>query len=477
MSALPLVAGAVVEPVAANPSQEAAVVVFGSASRPAILESVLQPSAYGRYSIFACDPADEFVFDAAAGGCPIRRLAERAAMYPAMAATSSCPFRGGWIGFLGYEAGLAGTRIAIRAPGNTGLPLSRFCLYDTACVFDHSLHLWQVVAVDWPAGSTIGRTRTPVGARLAAARRRLERAEGLESLPPPPSPTSSSPVSNLSPSEYARLVRKAKRYIDAGDIYQVNLSLRFTVSGVGSPQELYRRLRRSNPSPHAAFLSWDDAAVLSSSPELFLQLRDGHVITRPIKGTRPRGTDRAGDAANRRELIRSEKDASELTMIIDLLRNDLGRVCSPGTIRVTIPCDIEQHPTVFHRVATIEGELAPAMTWADLLRAAFPSGSVTGAPKIRAMQIIDELEPTPRGVYCGAIGMIGLDGFVCLNVAIRTMVQQRDVVHVYAGGAIVADSQPRMEYDEIMAKASGMFQALDVATASRRPISAEVTVA
>jgi para-aminobenzoate synthetase component 1 len=199
---------------------------------------------------------------------------------------------------------------------------------------------------------------------------------------------------------------------------------------------------------------------LSSSPELFLQLRDGHVVTRPIKGTRPRIGDCRADAVYRRELIHSDKDRAELTMIIDLLRNDLGRVCSFGTVRVTEADKIEEHPTVFHRVATIEGDLKPGNNWLDLMRAAFPGGSVTGAPKIRAMQIIDELEPTPRGVYCGSIGWIGLDGSLSFNIAIRTMVQVGDLVHVYAGGAIVADSTPEGEYKEIIAKAAGMLQAL-----------------
>jgi len=202
-------------------------------------------------------------------------------------------------------------------------------------------------------------------------------------------------------------------------------------------------------------------AILSSSPELFLDLRDGHVVTRPIKGTRPRTGDPRIDAMARRELAESEKDRAELTMIVDLLRNDLGRVCSFRTVQVRDPGEIEEHPTVYHRVATIEGDLKTGLGWSDLLRAAFPGGSVTGAPKIRAMQIIRELEPTPRGIYCGSIGWIGLDGAMSLNLAIRTIVQRGDVVHLYAGGGIVAQSTPDGEYAETLAKLRGMLRALN----------------
>ena len=182
------------------------------------------------------------------------------------------------------------------------------------------------------------------------------------------------------------------------------------------------------------------------------------------------------DAANRRELAQSEKERAELTMIIDLLRNDLGRVCSFGSVRVTDAGIIEEHPTVYHRVATIEGDLRERHTWVDLLRASFPGGSVTGAPKIRAMEIIAELEPTTRGVYCGSIGYVGLDGCVSLNIAIRTMIRLDDVVHLYSGGAIVADSTPQEEYEETLAKAAGMLRALGRGPAAGEARLKEVAV-
>ena len=264
----------------------------------------------------------------------------------------------------------------------------------------------------------------------------------------------------MSRKAYFKKIARAKRRIEAGDIYEVNLTQRFSVETPHAPLDVYRSLRRANPSAYAALIAWGDRAVISSSPELFLDLRNGRVVTRPIKGTRPRGGNTQDDDRLRRELATSEKDMAELTMIVDLLRNDLGRVCSFGSVRVESPGEIETHPTVLHRVATIEGRLRPDASWVDLLQASFPGGSITGAPKIRAMRIIDELEPTRRGVYCGSIGYLGLDGSLCLNIAIRTMFQVGSRVHVHAGGAIVADSEPEEEYEEIMAKARGMFQAL-----------------
>jgi len=261
--------------------------------------------------------------------------------------------------------------------------------------------------------------------------------------------------------QYIQKVERAKAYIAAGDIFEVNLSQRFVAQVDAPPEDIYRRLRAASPSSHAAFLPWPNLAVMSSSPELFLQLTDGHVVTRPIKGTRPRGHDDASDLINRRALESSEKDHAELTMIIDLLRNDLGRVCAYGSVLVREAVTIESLPHVFHQVATVEGMLQSQFTWLDLLRASFPGGSITGAPKIRAMQIINELEQSPRGVYCGAIGLIGLDGNLSLNIAIRTMVQQGNTVRFDAGGAIVADSDPHQEYEEIMAKVKGMMQALN----------------
>ncbi|CAA9386846.1 MAG: Para-aminobenzoate synthase, aminase component, partial [uncultured Phycisphaerae bacterium] len=262
---------------------------------------------------------------------------------------------------------------------------------------------------------------------------------------------------------YLDAVARAIEYVGAGDVFQVNLSQRFSVPLREHPAALYARLRRQSPAWYGACLCYEDFAILSNSPELFLRVHpprppDGkrRVVTRPIKGTRPRGP--GLDA----ELRGSAKDAAELNMIVDLERNDLGRVCEIGSVRVTEPRTVEAHPTVYHGVATVEGLLRDDVTFVDLLRATFPGGSVTGAPKIRAMEIIEELEPVRRGPYCGAIGYLAADGSAEFNIAIRTMIVKDGVVHVPVGGGVVADSLPAAEYDETLVKARAMFAALAV---------------
>lgn len=263
--------------------------------------------------------------------------------------------------------------------------------------------------------------------------------------------------SNFSRSAYEAAVARAIEYIRAGDVFQVNLSQRFSAGLHVSPQFVYDRLTEFSPARFGACLVYGEFALVSNSPELFLKVDGGgKVSTRPIKGTRPRA------AGMETELRNSGKDQAELNMIVDLERNDLGRVCEIGSVRVIEPRAIEVHPTVFHGVATVEGQLRDDVTFADLLRATFPGGSITGAPKIRAMQIIEELEPVRRGPYCGAIGYLAADGSMQFNVAIRTMIMKAGLVHIPVGGGIVADSTPAAEYDETLVKARAMFHALEL---------------
>lgn len=267
--------------------------------------------------------------------------------------------------------------------------------------------------------------------------------------------------SNFRPDTYRSAIARAIDYIGAGDIFQVNLSQRFHLRSTLSPQSIYARIQRRFPAWYGALLDYHDFAIVCNSPELFLQtFKDDsgtwHVITRPIKGTRPRspGMDE--------ELLHSIKDQAELNMIIDLERNDLGRICRVGTVRVPEPRIIEQHPTVYHGAATVEGILRDGIGLVDLLAATFPGGSITGAPKIRAMQIIDELEPTRRGPYCGAIGILDPDGSILLNIAIRILVVKGNDVWIPVGGGIVADSTPQDEYDETVVKARAAMSALGI---------------
>jgi para-aminobenzoate synthetase component 1 len=283
--------------------------------------------------------------------------------------------------------------------------------------------------------------------------------------------------SNFTRAEYCRAVRRAKDYIAAGDVYQVNLSQRFQCEVDAAPDDVDRALALANPAPYSAFLDIGEAQILSTSPECFLQLRGREVVTRPIKGTLPRARDPA-------ELLRSAKDNAELLMITDLERNDLGRVCEFGSVQVPELVRVESYATVHHLVATVTGRLRPEVSHVECVRACFPGGSITGAPKIRAMQIIDELEPHARGVYCGAIGFFAPGGISQFNIAIRTVVYQsggsglqprpsapvadeirshepaRGRLTFHAGGGIVADSEPEAEYDETLAKAQGIINAI-----------------
>ena len=268
-------------------------------------------------------------------------------------------------------------------------------------------------------------------------------------------------VSTFSRSDFIDAVECARRYIRAGDIYQVNLSQRLAGPCSLTGWDFFQRLTAVSPAPFAAFLDCGDVVIASSSPERFLRVHDGRQVeTRPIKGTRPRGVGPEHDAALALALAESDKDRAENVMIVDLLRNDLSRVCRPGTVRVPELFAIEHYATVHHMVSTVVGELAPEHDGVDLLRAAFPGGSITGAPKVRAMQIIAELEPTARGAYCGAIGYVSVTGALDTNIVIRTyLVLGRDV-YFQVGAGIVADSDPEQEYRETLDKARGLVAAL-----------------
>jgi para-aminobenzoate synthetase component 1 len=292
----------------------------------------------------------------------------------------------------------------------------------------------------------------------AVKRRAREWTRALEKTRPQRPPISRlSPLrSNFTRETYCAAVKRVLEYIRAGDIFQANLSQRFEARGHVDPLDLYLRLKNQSPAPFSAFLKWDDLAVVSASPEWFYQTRGDHIVTRPIKGTRPRGATRAEDEAWASELRRSVKDRAELTMIVDLERNDLGRVCQYGSVRVIDPLTVESFAQVHHLVATVEGRIKPGLGPIDIVRAVFPGGSITGAPKIRAMEIIDELEPTRRSLYTGTIGYFSRGGTSAFNIAIRTMLVEGDRVSYQVGGGIVADSDPETEYVETMHKGRGL---------------------
>lgn len=264
-------------------------------------------------------------------------------------------------------------------------------------------------------------------------------------------------VPGLDKQEWIRLVRRAHEYIAAGDIYQVNLTHTLSAPWSDDPAAFYPRLCAASPAPYACFLRLGDTAVLSASPECFLRIDGRRIVTRPIKGTRPRGAD---DAASATELRSSAKERAELVMITDLERNDLGQVCEYGSVRVIALCELQTFAQVHHLVSTIEGRLRPGVTPLQALRACYPGGSITGAPKKRAREIIAELEPGPRGIYTGALGYFSRDGRAVFNIAIRTLVVRGGRATYGVGAGIVADSDPAAEYDETLHKAAGLFAAL-----------------
>jgi para-aminobenzoate synthetase component 1 len=448
-----------------------------------LLESAAFDADWARYSVIAVDPIR--VVSSALGGRddPFVQLAGECRPWVMAEPRSDLPFIGGWIGYLAYEAGRfiepsAWSKTsdnAVRRQGGqfSTLPLSRWGLYDTVLVQDHLTDTWTVAGVELPP-RLAGGGRPALADRLVALEGFVQEASSVE-MPSEERLSSSGGLVtsrwNFSREAYLGKVERALEYIRAGDIFQVNLARRCRVSAAGGPIGIYERLCEVNPATYAAYIPigrcagdlWP-TAIVSSSPELFLRVRDGEVTTRPIKGTRPRGSTAREDETARRELTASEKDRAELNMIIDLERNDLGRVCEFGSVRVVSDGEIESLPTVFHRTGTVVGRLRPDADSIDLLRATFPGGSITGAPKVRAMQIINELEPVPRGAYCGAIGCIGVGGDMMLNLAIRTMVVADGHADVMVGSGIVADSDPTAEYEELGAKAAGMLAALGMPT-------------
>ena len=363
--------------------------------------------------------------------------------------TGGLPFAGGAIGYFGYDLARRLETLPTRALDAEGIPDMAVGIYDWAVVVDHAARRTCLV----------GQGRDPdTDLHWDALVARFER--GSDERARRPFRVTSPVVSNFTPEQYRAAFGRVHDYITAGDCYQVNLAQRFSARAEGDPWLAYQALRVINPAPFSAYFSSPYAAILSASPERFLKVEDGIVETRPIKGTRPRHGHPRRDAELAEALRTSEKDRAENLMIVDLLRNDLSKTCALGSVRVPQLFEIESYATVHHLVSAVTGRLPVARTAVDLLRGCFPGGSITGAPKLRAMQIIEELEPHRRGVYCGAIGYVGYGGDADLNIAIRTLVYSHGEVRCWAGGGIVADSNADDEYQETFDKAAAMLRLL-----------------
>ena len=449
---------------------------------PVVLDSSALHATYGRYTILACRPLA--VMTLRAGQLTDRQgrlladdnrslwsaLRSGFESVPVTSRPPDAAYVPGWIGYLGYELGRHIERLPGRAVRDTHLDDLRLAFYDSLLVYDACDRTWSLTSLvfDSPVPPGAGQAAGILCDLLADAGGRWTGPAESAPAPTDQADATARPLAqaepNFSTRQYQHAIRQCVDYIAAGDIFQVNLSQRLTVRGVRDPLAVYGSLRQRNPAWYAAYLRFQAEEtpcwILSSSPELFLRVRGDHVTTRPIKGTRPRTGIAEVDLAAARELSHCPKDRAELTMIIDLLRNDLGRVCRYGSVRVTDARALETHPTVFHLVGTVEGRLCEGVGPAELIRATFPGGSITGAPKIRAMEIIDELEPVARGVYTGCIGIVCADGNCEWNIAIRTMVCENDCAWIQVGGGIVADSTPVGEYDETLDKARALLEAV-----------------
>ena len=452
------------------------------------LDSATRDRRLGRYSFVTADPFAVVHNDDPASD-PLDRVRRALAPFSADPVAGLPPFQGGAAGYLAYDWGLTLERLPAPLYDDIGLADVVLGLYDWVLAWDHvESRAWLVSTgmpeTDLAAATRRARDRARSVQRLLAGdspvRNVRVHAEDLErpakaghyvSINRPPS----YPVvdgwwdprleleSSFTRDGYVKAVERVRNYIFAGDIFQANLSQRFETPLREPAWTLYRRLRERNPAPFAAFFDTPAAMILSASPERFLRVdAGGRVETRPIKGTRPRGIGPEHDAALAQALAESAKDRAENLMIVDLMRNDLSRVCAPGSVRVDELFALEHYATVHHLVSTVVGELATGADALDLVRAAFPGGSITGAPKLRAMEIIAELEPSRRGVYCGSIGYWSVTGELDTSIAIRTAVVRDGRVYFNAGGGVVADSNPADEYQETLDKARGLIDAFTV---------------
>ncbi len=381
---------------------------------------------------------------------PFQLLKESLQCTPAR--DTELPFTGGALGYFSYDLARYIEHLPSLASTPIKLPDMAMGIYDWAIVVDHQKRQAYLTTHDQDANTAV--VCQDIMNTLAAPQAKPAQVPHTFTL-------SSAFTPAMSKSAYAQAFARLQDYIHAGDCYQANLAMGFTASYQGSSWHAYQALRQHNPAPYSAYLSYPFADILSCSPERFLQVQHGLVETKPIKGTRARSNNRKRDRQLAFDLLESEKDRAENLMIVDLLRNDLGKVCRPGSIHVKELFALESYPAVHHLVSTICGELQPLKHPVDLLRSCFPGGSITGTPKVRAMEIIDELETQRRGIYCGSIGYIDFCGHMDSNIAIRTLTFNEDTIHCAAGGAITADSGCDAEYNEALAKVSLIFKTLE----------------
>jgi len=466
----------VIEELHPPPDAEAAFVTLSRLPHCLLLDSVLRHPRLGRFSFLAADPFDYFEVSAGEDDA-LSALDQRLAGLTAQTVPDLPPFQGGAAGLFGYDLNRGLERLPQPRFDEFGVPALAVGFYDVVLAWDHlTQRAWlisqglpeldhasrrqraaarlrqfrTVLAGQCDTSGNVGRIANPSAAPVRPDQLAAQYpAGGLEGL-----------TSNFSADAYRQAVQRVVDYIYAGDAFQVNLAQRLLYPAETDSVSLYLRLRQRNAATFAGYFDLGTFQIVSASPERFLQVRRGQVETRPIKGTRRRTLFPESDLYAGDELLSSEKDRAENVMIVDLLRNDLSRVCTPDSVRVTQLCQLEIYQYVQHLVSAVCGQLADDRTPLDLLRAAFPGGSVTGAPKVRAMEIIAELEPTARGPYCGCLGYLGFDGAMDLSILIRTITAGRGWWQLPVGGGVVAQSKPQAEYEETWDKATGLIKAL-----------------
>jgi para-aminobenzoate synthetase component I len=400
-----------------------------------------------RYDILTAAPQHTLVLDKETSRSDPFALV-RKELGELVAPIANVPFAGGALGYWGYDLTQRKSALPHAEKDAKQLPDMAIGIYDWALVLDHQQHIARLVS----------HQRFAETADLSL--QILQRLNNSLTIPADTFRVRGKITSNFTPDNYASAFAAVQNYLQAGDCYQINLAQRFSVTATGDALSAYLTLRSLSPAPYSAFLNLPQAQILCTSPERFLRVQSGKVETKPIKGTRPRNSDARQDNQLANELRNHPKDRAENLMIVDLLRSDLGKSCAPGSVRVPKLFEVESFANVHHLVSTVEGMLAEGHDALHVLRDCFPGGSVTGAPKLRAMQIIEQLEPHRRGIYCGAIGYVGFDGNMDTNIVIRTLVYADDEVRCWAGGGIVADSNVAAEYQETLDKASAMLKLL-----------------
>ncbi|MFT4552164.1 MAG: para-aminobenzoate synthetase component 1 [Chlamydiales bacterium] len=442
--------------------------IFSEDDGAVFLDSARIMEVNSRYSFIAVDPFTTLtckdglvkINKKLSRNDPFSVLQDLLADYPLETLTGLPPFQGGVAGFFSYDLCNYLERLPVAELDDMQFPDMALGFYDLLLAFDHREKRSWIFSSGYPEKNPEERKRR-AQRRFEELANKIKNVKALQDIPPFVC-MEKEIISNFQRDSYEKSVQQVIDYIYAGDVFEVNLSQRFSAplpEGLKAFQ-LYRRLRQLNPAPFAAYVNMANSVIASASPERFLKVVNGLVETRPIKGTRPRGKTEEEDQRNASNLLSSEKDRAENIMIVDLMRNDLSRVCADGSVKVSQLCGLESYATVHQLVSTISGKMKKKFDSLDLLKVSFPGGSISGAPKVRAMEIIAELEPNKRGPYCGSIGYLGFNGNMDISIAIRTYAIKNNRVTFQAGGAIVADSDPASEYEETLDKAWALRETL-----------------